>query len=192
MPISLPMPMPTLTRLHSLSSEEEAIVERFDEFIEEYVALVVLGEFERAELILQNANQLCLQDGAHPKQRVLWVKEAEQVAALRPKIEALIQKKYPDHTIDFDNIRAVTVAPNAEKVSYIMYANPRIANDPEGRPKRLSILWMAIAFNQAILDIPNPELESEIESEDQPTPELEPTVPTNPDSPTEPENPELI
>ena len=78
MPTSLPMPMPTLTRLHCLAEDEDKVVECFDEFVNEHITLLIIGNFERADLLLKTANQLCLQDGAHPKQRVLWIRDVSQ------------------------------------------------------------------------------------------------------------------
>ncbi|MEM1325541.1 MAG: hypothetical protein AAGI23_06280 [Bacteroidota bacterium] len=165
MPTLLPMPMPTLTRLHCLAEDEEKVVETFELFIDEYITLLILGNFEKADLLLKNANQLCLQDGAHPKQRVLWIKDVSHIAELRPKLEAFIEKKFPERTIDFNNIRALSMSPKTESVSYLIFVDPTATDEPRDKRKKLSTFQMARAFNAAIKDMPNPELEPDINPE---------------------------
>ncbi|MEM8527846.1 MAG: hypothetical protein AAGG68_24605 [Bacteroidota bacterium] len=154
--ISLPMPMPNLTRLHTFNGLDTIIAD-LDAFLQEHISLIILGTFENAKILLENANQLCLQDGAHPNQRVLWINKIEQMAALQSQLEEALAKDFPEKEVDINNIRAISVVPKTKEIAYIIYIDPSLSPDPKDKRKKLSTFQMERAFKAAIKAIPNPD-----------------------------------
>ncbi|MEM0994475.1 MAG: hypothetical protein AAF847_20375 [Bacteroidota bacterium] len=161
---SLPIPIPELTRVHCLNGLDTIIAD-LNNFLDEHITLVILGTFENSKMLLENANQLCLQPGAHPKQSILWINDIDHLAALRPKFEKAIQDSFPDKEVDLNNIRAASVLPKSKQIAYVIYIDPTKSPDPRDKRKKLSTFQMARAFNAAIKALPNPENENESKSE---------------------------
>lgn len=158
MPTTFPMPIPTLTRIHTLNGMDTAI-EDFDAFLEEHIALIILGTFENSNILLQGANKLCTQDTAHPKQRVLWINKLEELFTLKTKIEAALKERFPEKEIAFENVRAVSMMP---KMVYVIYVDPSLSPDPKDKRKKISVFQMQRAFNAAIKALPPTPTEEEI------------------------------
>jgi len=154
--ISLPMPLPNLTRLHTFSGLD-TIVADLDAFLQEHISLIVLGTFENGKVLMENANQLCLQDGAHPKQRILWIKKIEEMAVLKPQLDKALKTSFPNKEIDMNNIRAISVVPKTKQIAYIIYIDPSESPDPRDKRKKLSTFQMERAFKAAIKAMPNPD-----------------------------------
>lgn len=179
METSFPLIKPELTRVHQLTSLENAVTE-FEQFLKQHVSLVILGKFENSDLLIKNAHKLCTQQGAHPKQRILWIQTPEQIAALRSTIEALIEalieEDESEQTTGLDNLRAIAFEPTTKKAAYFIYVDPKITGNPKDRRKRMSTFQMQKAFNAAIQIMPATE-EEPIEAT---TPNVsQPTSPTD-------------
>ncbi|MEL6943880.1 MAG: hypothetical protein AAFO82_14560, partial [Bacteroidota bacterium] len=112
---------------------------------------------ENAKVLLENANQLCLQDGAHPNQRVLWINKIEQMAALQSQLVDALKVSFPDKEVDINNIRAFSVVPKTKQIAYIIYIDPSLSPDPKDKRKKLSTFQMERAFKAAIKAMPNPD-----------------------------------
>lgn len=153
--VFFPIPIPQLTCLHRLDDTDEVLAD-FTHFIENHLTLLILGNFEGANLLFENAHQLCVQPGAHPKQRILWVDDISQLAVIRPKIEEMLIASFPDRTIDFNNLRALSIEPKTQKITYLIYINPELSDNLKDKRKKLSTFQMQRAFNAAIKAIPNP------------------------------------
>lgn len=149
METSFPLILPDLTRLHQLNGAENAL-EELKTFIKQYISLVILGGFENSTLLLSNANKLCIEATAHPKQRILWLKSFEEMFAVRPFLEQTLKESFPDKEIDMDNIRAISFEPTTQKPTYIIYIDPSLSPDPKDKRKRISTFQMQLAFNAAI------------------------------------------
>lgn len=147
MPTTFPMPIPTLTRVHTLNElEGDNVITDFDAFLEAHVSLVILGKFEEEAVILSDANKICTQNTTHHKLRVLWLDKVEQLVALKPKIQAALDAAYPEKAITFENVRAVTMTPT---INYVIFVNPALSPDPKDKRKRISFFQMQRAFNAA-------------------------------------------
>ncbi|MEM9884285.1 MAG: hypothetical protein AAF849_00210 [Bacteroidota bacterium] len=152
--ISLPLPIPNLTRVHCLNGLD-TIIEDLNTFLDAHITLVILGTFENSKMLLENANQLCLQPGAHPDQRVLWINDIDHLAALRPKFEKAIKNSFPNKEVDLNNIRAASVLPKSKDIAYVIYIDPSLSPDPKDKRKKLSSFQMMRAFNAAIKALPD-------------------------------------
>lgn len=152
--IFFPIPIPHLTCLHQLDDTDEVLID-FLQFIDKHITLLILGNFEGSNLLFENAHQLCVQDGAHPSQRILWINDISQLATIRPKIEEILSSSFPERTIDFNNLRALSIVPETQEVTYLMYINPELSDNPKDKRKKLSTFQMQRAFNAAIKAIPN-------------------------------------
>lgn len=150
--ISLPIPIPNLTRLHTLN-EIDTIVADLNTFLEDHPSLIVLGNFEDSKILLENAHNLCIEDGAHPKQRVLWINDIDKMAALKDKLEKGLKESFPEREIDINNIRAFSVVPQTQKIAYLIYIDPSLSPNPKDKRKKLSTFQMARAFKAAIKEI---------------------------------------
>ncbi len=158
MPTTFPIPIPSLTRVHTLNGMETAI-EDFDAFLEEHITLLLLGRFEDSTILLEGANKLCTQETAHPKQRILWVNKLEELFTLKTKIEDALKEGFPEKEITFENVRAIAMMP---KVAYVIYVDPSLSPDPKDKRKKISIFQMQRAFNAAIKALPPTPTEEEI------------------------------
>ena len=117
-----------------------------------------MGAFEYSKVLLENANQLCLQDGAHPKQRVLWVNKIEEIATLKPLLDDALKTSFPNKAVDLNNIRAISVVPKTKQIAYIIYIDPSLSPDPKDKRKKQSTFQMERAFKAAIKAMPNPDV----------------------------------
>lgn len=151
-PKSFPIPIPNFTRLHTLD-EAESPVEDFTTFLSQFISLVILTDSPEDQLpiLLENANKMCIDETAHPQQRVLWIPKSELRAALQPVLEAVIKAGFPDKLVTFDNVVALSLAPSSGKAAYLIYKDPSLSPDPLDKRKKLSTFQMQRAFNAAIL-----------------------------------------
>ncbi|NJK84086.1 MAG: hypothetical protein HC912_10090 [Saprospiraceae bacterium] len=149
METSFPLIFPELTRLHVLNGTENAL-EELQIFIKQYISLIVLGAFENSTLLLNNANKLCIEATAHPKQRILWIKGLEEIVTVRPFLEQQLKTAFPEKEINMDNIRAIAFAPTTQQPTYLIYIDPSLSNDPKDKRRRISTFQMQLAFNAAI------------------------------------------
>ncbi len=171
METAFPLIKPELTRVHQLNSLETAL-EEFEQFLKQYVSLIVLGDFENDDLLIGNAHKLCVQQGAHPKQRILWIRSMAQLTALHPKLEAYLKASFPNKEIHLDNIRAIAFEPRTKKAAYLIFVDPSLSDDPADKRKGISTFQMQKAFNAAIKIMPAEEDMPAIDT-------TQPTLPTD-------------
>lgn len=150
------LPFPTLTRVHSPDGSGD-LTQELETFLKEHITLVIFGQFNKSEALLKVANKLCTEDGAHEKQRTLWIRDIKQLSAINPRLEEFLKRDFPDKEIDFNNVRAVSVIPESIKLAYVIYIDPSLSPDPKDKFKKLSAFQMLRAFNKAILGMPQPD-----------------------------------
>ncbi len=153
-PKSFPLHFPTLTRVNNLDGAATAVGD-LKTYINQYLPLIILGDFPDPETMLTNADLLCTQAGALPTQRVLWLKDEAILAAVQPQLDAAIKSGFPSKVYSYDNIRALSIEPASGKAAYLIFKDPSLSPDPKDKRKILSTFQMQRAFNAAILLIPD-------------------------------------
>ncbi|MDZ4679235.1 MAG: hypothetical protein SH848_11340 [Saprospiraceae bacterium] len=153
-PKSFPLHFPTLTRVNNLDGAATA-AQDLKIYINQYLPLVILGDFPNAETMLTNADLLCTQAGALPTQRILWLKDEAILAAVMPQLDEAIKFGFPNKAYRYDNIRALSIEPASMKVAYLIFKDPTLSPDPKDIRKSLSTFQMQRAFNAAIELIPD-------------------------------------
>ena len=97
--------------------EPSKCVAEYQEMIKEYILLVVTNTFkedEDKELLIKRVNDLCIQRGAHSRQRVLLIDQEDVVEQLKPGLNAAIALTSPEDSIE--TVRAFTVSPGSGAV----------------------------------------------------------------------------
>ncbi|MFM9949478.1 MAG: hypothetical protein ACKV1O_16190 [Saprospiraceae bacterium] len=153
-PKSFPLHFPTLTRVNNLDGAATA-VEDLKTYINQYLPVIILGDFPDSETMLTNADLLCTQAGALPTQRILWLKDEAILAAVMPQLDAAIKSGFPNKVYSYDNIRALSIEPASVKAAYLIFKDPSLSPDPKDIRKKLSTFQMQRAFNAAIALIPD-------------------------------------
>lgn len=149
MSLLLPIPNPELPRVHSVTNTEQTLTD-FKTFIEECVGLVILGDFENSDTLIDSANFLCTQETAPENQRVLWLKTEEEIEQVREVLTAKLKEFRPEEDIPLENVRAVSITPKIGKIAFVIYADPTKAINRRDRRKRMSVFNMQRAFIKAI------------------------------------------
>jgi hypothetical protein len=154
-PKSFPLPIPSLTRVHSLDTLDTA-AEDLTTFMSQFISVIILTDFSDEPMpdLLVNANKICTDDTAHPLQRVLWIPKEDLQGTLKSTLEAIIKAGFPDKAFTFDNISALSLAPASGKAAYLIYKDPSLSPDPLDKRKKLSTFQIQRAFNNAILQMP--------------------------------------
>lgn len=153
-PKSFPLHFPTLTRVNNLDGAATA-AEDLKIYINQYLPIVILGDFPDSETMMTNADLLCTQPGALPTQRILWLNDEAILAAVMPLLDAAIKSGFPNKVYSYDNIRALSIEPSSMKAAYLIFKDPSLSPDPKDIRKTLSTFQMQRAFNAAIALIPD-------------------------------------
>ncbi len=154
MPVSMsfPIPFPNLTRVNELEGAATA-VEDLNTYISQHLPLIILGDFQDTDNLIDNANRLCTQPGALPTQRVLWLRDETTLRAVLPQLDAAIKLGFPGKAYQLDNIRALSIDPKSGRAAYLIFKNPQLSPDPNDSKKSLSTFQMQRAFNAAIAQV---------------------------------------
>jgi len=153
-PKSFPLHFPNLTRVNNLESAATA-AEDLKIYVNQYLPLIILGDFLNPETMLSIADRLCTQPGALPTQRTLWLKDEDILAAVMPQLDEAIKSGFPNKIYSYDNIRALSIVPASFKAAYLIFKDPSLSPDPGDIRKSLSLFQMQRAFSAAISLIPD-------------------------------------
>lgn len=120
-------------------------VAEYQELLQEYLLLIITPKFfedtpeEDQELLIKDANDVCLQTDAHSRQRVLLLDQEEVVEQLASGLNAAIEQEFPEDSLE--TLPAFTVLPQSGKVA--------------GLVRTFHSIFIRIAFGQAIRELPN-------------------------------------
>ena len=130
---------PRWIRVFRLDSPEKAVAELEEFLATDNIPLIILGELAEGDTFIQLANFVCLQPTAHPRQCVLWIKEAEVLAKVENKLKALVQQFSAEEV--YEKVQAFTVLPEKGSLAAVIHKG------------NFNFTTMELAYGKALLNM---------------------------------------